>query len=511
MVKPTPEKIQEELRNFQEYMWKKYDGHVQFMTAPGSLIIGGQEKEISEEHKEIKFDMKPEELLSYLNSYVVKQQDAKEILATKICTHFNRIKLEDKLGKEVGRIKNNILMIGPTGVGKTYIIKLVADKICVPFVKADATKFTEAGYVGGDVEDLVRDLVREANGDIETARYGIIYLDEIDKIAASYSSIGPDVSRTGVQRALLKLMEETEVDVRSPSDPASMMESVAQLIKTGKTKKKKINTKDILFIVSGSFSGLEDIIKKRLHETKIGFNVPKEKSEFESLKQVRYKDLIKYGFEPEFIGRLPVVTLFEELNADDLYTILHNPNSPITLGKKKDFKAYGIDAEFEDVALHKLAELAYGEKTGARGLVSAVEKALLKYEMKLPSTRIKNIRITKEVVENPEAELKKLLATEPIRIATKEIRMYQTDFFEKHKIKIDFTDDALNLLAEKAKNEDAYSICEDLLKDYGLGLKLTCKESFTLTKELLENPKKYLEKLIRENYEPKGIALINNQ
>jgi ATP-dependent protease Clp ATPase subunit len=197
---------------------------------------GGQDDGVKTEAKpeEIQFDMKPEELEAYLNQYVVRQDQAKEILATKICTHFNKIRLgepEDEAG--VGHIKNNILMIGPTGVGKTYLIKLIARKIGVPFVKGDATKFSETGYVGGDVEDLVRDLVRDADGDIVRAQFGIVYIDEIDKIAASGSAVGPDVSRTGVQRNLLKLMEETDVDMRVPHDLASQMEAMMHFQRTG--------------------------------------------------------------------------------------------------------------------------------------------------------------------------------------------------------------------------------------------------------------------------------------
>jgi ATP-dependent Clp protease ATP-binding subunit ClpX len=189
-------------------------------------------------------------------------------LATKICTHYNKIKfMADKRGdsdRGIGKIKNNIIMAGPTGVGKTYMIKLIAQKIGVPFVKGDATKFSETGYVGGDVEDLLRDLVYEVNGDIERAQYGIVYIDEIDKIASCGNIIGPDVSRTGVQRALLKPMEETEVDLRVPHDPISQMEAIEKYRRTGKREKKTINTRNILFIVSGAFNGLEDIIKKRM-------------------------------------------------------------------------------------------------------------------------------------------------------------------------------------------------------------------------------------------------------
>ena len=197
---------------------------------------------------------------------MIKQDEAKAVLATKICTHFNRIKTGKSRGptglEPVGLIKNNIIMIGPTGVGKTYLIKLIAKKIGVPFVKGDATKFSETGYVGGDVEDLVRDLVYEADEDIELAQYGIIYIDEIDKIASSNNLIGPDVSRTGVQRALLKPMEETEVDLRVPHDPISQIQAIERFRKTGKKEKGTVNTKHILFIVSGAFNHLEKLSER---------------------------------------------------------------------------------------------------------------------------------------------------------------------------------------------------------------------------------------------------------
>jgi ATP-dependent protease Clp ATPase subunit len=278
-------------------------------------------------------------------------------------------------------------------------------------VKGDATKFSETGYVGGDVEDLVRDLVYETNGDIELAQYGIIYIDEIDKIASSNSVIGPDVSRTGVQRALLKPMEETEVDLKVPHDPISQLEAIEHYRKTGKREKRMINTKYILFIMSGAFNGLEEIIKKRLNQEGIGFGaeIRSKDERAEYLRQVKAEDLITYGFESEFIGRLPVTAVFEKLEVDDLYAILKNPNNPITLGKKKDFKSYGIDIQFEEEALYELAVKAYEEKTGARGLVSAVEKVLLKFEKRLPSTEICQFVVTRDVVENPERELERLL------------------------------------------------------------------------------------------------------
>ena len=224
----------------------------------------------------INFNMLPEELVAYLDQYMVRQDEAKAVLATKVCTHFNRARLMARSGQkdpaeDVGLIKNNILMIGPTGVGKTYMVKLIAAKLGVPFVKGDATKFSETGYVGGDVEDLIRDLLQEADDDIELAQYGIVYIDEVDKIASSHNLVGPDVSRTGVQRALLKPMEETEVDLKVPHDPISQIQAIEKYRKTGKKDKRTINTRHILFIMSGAFNDLPELIKKRLNQHALGF------------------------------------------------------------------------------------------------------------------------------------------------------------------------------------------------------------------------------------------------
>lgn len=413
---PDHKELEKELS---EYLSKKYGGKIKIISP---LVFPKSERDhsdIQENKKEKKaipnFDMLPEELEAYLTSYVVKQRDAIAILSTKICTHFNRIRYANKNNKvgvsNVGTIKNNVLMIGPTGVGKTYIVKLIAQKLGVPFVKGDATKFSETGYVGGDVEDLVRDLVREAGDNIKLAENGIIYIDEIDKIASSKNIIGHDVSRTGVQRALLKPMEETEVDLRVPHDPVAQLQAIEHYRRTGKRQRRVVNTKNILFIVSGAFNGLADIIKKRLQRQGIGFeaDVMSQDVPWDILKHVTPQDLVEFGFESEFVGRLPVIVVFDELTRNDLVEVLKNPNTPVMLSKRLDFRAYDIDIEFEDEALEKIADIAATQRTGARGLVNAIEKVLMPFEKKLPSTNVKKFLVTPEVVDNPDEQLIRLL------------------------------------------------------------------------------------------------------
>jgi endopeptidase Clp ATP-binding regulatory subunit ClpX len=575
---PDQKDLEKELN---EYLGKKYGDRIRLvvpMLFPKAETeeASKEEKELGDGKKKIHFDLKPEELEAFLNDYIIRQDDAKEILATKICTHFNRIKFTEMTqGRNryegVGHIKNNILMIGPTGVGKTYLIKLIAKKIGVPFVKGDATKFSETGYVGGDVEDLVRDLVYEANGDIDLAQYGIIYVDEIDKIASSNNLIGPDVSRTGVQRALLKPMEETEVDLKVPHDPISQLEAIEHYRKTGKREKRTINTKNILFIMSGAFNGLEELIKKRLNREEIGFGaeIRSKDERAEYLKQVKAEDVIAYGFESEFIGRLPVTTVFEKLEIDDLFAILKNPNNPIILGKKKDFKSYGIDIQFEEEALYDLAVKAYEEKTGARGLVSAVEKILIKFEKRLPSTDIRRFVVTRAVVGDPERALGQLLQdpSDPEMLETfeallsrekmglkesilrresefkkrygivfresrielivnrmiekgydvntvseevveiqRQVEEFERDFQRRTGIDLQFSEEAIHRVTEVILKEGGKgtALFSKLSKDFEYGFELirdkTGQREFIVTRETVDDPEGYLNRMIREIY-----------
>ncbi len=478
------------------------------------------------------FNFKPTELEAYLDEYIVGQKEAKAIIATKICTHFHKIRNflfryggEDK----TEFIKNNIFIIGPTGVGKTYMIKLIAKKIGVPFVKGDATKFSETGYVGGDIEDLIRDLYWESNGDLEKAQFGIVFLDEIDKIASPGETIGPDISRTGVQRALLKPLEETEVEIKIPHENYNLFE-FSEMQRKHKRKKLTLNTKYVLFIVSGAFQGLEDIIKKRMKKQGLGFISEiesKKEAKINYLKFVTPEDLVNYGFEREFVGRFPVIAVFEPLRKGDLYEILANPNDPIVINKKRDFKVYNIDLAFTEDALRGIAEIAYEESTGARALGRILERILIPYERTLPSLPLNFLGVTKEIVEDPygvlsamtespynprwkenylralEDEKKRLeryltnrkklfqedkfkitpkrfemifklykekdielnQAVEEILSIWKQIKSYESAFERKNFIKIAFTDDAVDDILEVAinKNWGVFTYCEKIM------------------------------------------------
>lgn len=500
---PNPDDIR---RDVSDFLRNKYGDRVIIPPEPervGSTPGDTRNKETVAPR--INFDLKPTELESYLKDYVVGQDEAVEILATKIATHFNRMKYETQnsdIEELEGNIKSNVLMIGPTGVGKTYMIKLIAKKIGVPFVKGDATKFSETGYVGGDVDDLVRNLVHEANGDIRLAEYGIIYLDEIDKIASSGHGFGPDVSRSGVQRNLLKLMEEAEVDLKVPHDLASQMEAAMEAQRTGKVERKKINTKNILFVTSGAFSGLTDIIRKRMNQQPIGFTnhdsdvlrIPDE----EMFKKVRSEDLISYGFETEFVGRLPVVVSLNGLDIEGLYQILKSPKSTVVLGKKRDFRAYGIEIDFEDDALRRIAELAFTEHTGARGLTSVVDRLLLKFEKHLPDTDLDHLMITRKMVDHPIRELDKVLTNYYVK-------SFQKGFLVRNNIVITFTEGAIVMLKSKAQSElkTLDKVCTELLADYEYGLKLLNWDEFTVDEDIVRNPKARLEELIKKAYEKK--------
>src|SRR5258706_6353738 len=262
----TPEEFQRQLQDLMRQ-------HFQSGTGIFTRVAGNVEPEEPAKQSEdsFEFDYKARDVKAYLDRFVIKQDEAKKVLSVALCDHYQHVRLAFDGKEQPNYAKQNVILLGPTGVGKTYLVRSIADLIGVPFVKADATKFSETGYVGGDVEDLVRDLVRRADGDIKRAQYGIIYIDEVDKIASAPNLTGRDVSGRGVQTNLLKLMEETEVPARAPNDIAGQLQAMMDMSNRGKKQPSTINTKHILFVVSGAFGGLDKIVRKRLRDSSIGF------------------------------------------------------------------------------------------------------------------------------------------------------------------------------------------------------------------------------------------------
>jgi endopeptidase Clp ATP-binding regulatory subunit ClpX len=402
-------------------------------------------------------------------------------------------------------------MLGPTGVGKTYLVRTIADLIGVPFVKADATKFSETGYVGGDVEDLVRELVHKADGNVRLAEYGIIYLDEIDKIATPTNILGRDVSGGGVQRGLLKLMEETEVSLRTPFDLTSQLQAAMEFQSKGKVSRSLINTRHILFIVSGAFNGLADIIRKRMGARAIGFqsasrSAPRDDDYFQFAKS---NDFIEYGFESEFVGRLPVVVNCHELNVDDLFQILQNSEGSIMHQYVNAFDAYGIDLLPTDAGLYRIAQKAYEEHTGARSLVGVCERTFREYKYNLPHSSVKRLELTARLVDSPNEVLTEILqdakAGELDRMDL-EFKCIAEEWSKRNGIQIHLQPEAARLLSQKAldSGEKLEAVFAETFKDYEHGLNLIRRtqgvQQFDITADVIRDPRATLDQWIRAYY-----------
>ncbi len=346
-----------------------------------SEIIEDEEKEKSEESEESKDFMVPKEIKGMLDSYVIEQDKAKKVLSVAVYNHYKRLaSVIEKTNDEVEIQKSNVLIIGPTGCGKTLLAQTLARFLDVPFAIADATALTEAGYVGEDVENIVLSLVQNADYDVEKAQRGIIYIDEIDKISqrGDNPSITRDVSGEGVQQALLKIIEGTVASIPPKGGRKHPQQDYV-----------KVDTSNILFICGGTFTGLEKVVERRITQKTMGFGAKiadkKEVNIGELLGQVKPEDLIKFGLIPEFLGRLPIVTAIGELNEKSLVKILTEPKNALVKQYQELFKVEGVDLQYTDEALEAMAKEAVVRKSGARGLRAIMEETMLDIMYEIPS------------------------------------------------------------------------------------------------------------------------------
>lgn len=339
--------------------------------------------------------LKPVEIKKFLDDYVIGQDAAKKVLAVSVYNHYKRVLAMKHQESDVELQKSNILMLGPTGSGKTLLAQTLARMLNVPFAIADATTLTEAGYVGEDVENILLKLIQAADGDVARAEYGIIYIDEIDKITrkSENPSITRDVSGEGVQQALLKIIEGTEAHVPPQGGRKHPHQELIP-----------INTTNILFICGGAFEGLDKIIEHRMDKKSIGFNSQittlSEKNQGTILREALPEDFIKFGMIPEFVGRVPVTVALDALTKEDMVHILTEPKNSIVKQYKKLFELDGVQLSFGEDALEAIAEKTITRKTGARGLRAIMETMMMDTMYMIPSDEtIKHCKITKEVVE----------------------------------------------------------------------------------------------------------------
>jgi endopeptidase Clp ATP-binding regulatory subunit ClpX len=478
----------EDLQNFLQDFKTKYGGEVQIDS---DFMEGPPEDNAGEDHNDwtLDFDYTPGEIKSELNEYVIGQNQAKKRLANAVCYHYHQIERDDPFYQ-----KKNILMIGNTGVGKTHLVEVLSEYIGVPFVKSDATKFSGTGYVGKNVDSLVRELVEKADNNLEKAEHGIVFIDEIDKICSSDNQ-DRDVSGRDVQTNLLKLLEETEINLMDPSSPMSMMKGMQGML-GAEGEDEKINTRKILFIVSGAFPGLETIIEERLNRGGIGFNAEvSQERDIETLKHCSVEDLVDFGLESEFVGRLPVKTFLDDLDADDMYRILTESKSSILNQYKRDFASYGIELDFTEEALRSIAEKATDHDIGARGLTTVLEDVLFEYMHTLPGRNKNSLTIDEGVVESPRRELYELLLEDDLDDHLKDL---STDG-----VTVTVNESGRDALLDLAvdREQSPLELFKERFDSLGHILKMVDCDRVEIDDYFVENPEEELDRICSDHYQ----------
>lgn len=488
----------------------------------GGMGMGGDQR--TPEQKETRervlrnireFKMRPRDVKAYLDRFVVEQDEAKKVLSVALCDHYNwaRACVNDPKLQKANYTKPNILILGPTGSGKTYLVRTLAKMLGVPFVKADATKFSETGIVGEDAEDVVRGLVDAADGEVDVAQYGMIYIDEVDKIAGS-GRAGTTGAYSGkqVQSNFLKIMEDTEVSVKNPLQ-ASLSGMLGGL--GGGQAGSTLSTKFVLFIFSGAFNGMNDLIKNRVGHQSMGFLIddseqgntgaagtPSEPRSRSFLHLAETSDFTEAGLEPEFIGRVPVRVAIEELDSNDLYRILTEAEDSILKQYEQEFEGYGLTLKAEEGGLRRVAELAVKEKTGARALVTVLERTLRDFKFELPSTTCQELTLTRALVEDPKHALSELLSSP--ELASADIERWLENLEQSMDLRLVIEDEVRELIVEECTRtkQAAEPVLNARLRGTGLlaGFVLLREATdgnakvFTITKAMYDNPKEELEK-----------------